>query len=95
MEPKRLLFARVHLLRFAKNATKCVAYCVSSVQPFLRLRKTPVHTFSKIDLLDSFRETYALRDYVCGGIRRKKNEGCSMPLVEKRMAYNGIHKKSR
>lgn len=95
MGPKRLLFARVHLLRFAKkNATKCAAYCASSVQPFLRLRKTPVHTFSKIDLLDSFRETYALRDYVCGGIRRK-NEGCSMPLVEKRMAYNGTHKKSR
>lgn len=94
MGPKRLLFARVHLLRFAKNAMKCTAYCASSVQPFLRLRKTPGHTFSKIDLLDSFRETYALRDYVCGGIRRK-NEGCSMPLVEKRMAYNGTRQKSR
>ena len=94
MGPKRLLFARVHLLRFAKNATKCAAYCVSSVQPFLGFVKPQVTRSRKIGLLDSFRETYALRDYVCGGIRRK-NEGCSMPLVEKRMAYNGTHKKSR
>ncbi|RDB57743.1 hypothetical protein C1881_07095 [Slackia isoflavoniconvertens] len=33
-----------------KNATKCAAYCASSVQPFLRLRKTPGHTFSKARL---------------------------------------------
>ena len=48
--PKRLLFARVHLLRFAKNATKCVAYCASEAQSFLRFRKTPGHTFSKARL---------------------------------------------
>ena len=48
---KRLLFARVHLLRFAKNATKCVAYCASEAQSFLRFRKTPGHTFSKARLV--------------------------------------------